>query len=178
MVVGVSGIAQWHTLPWKRTSFLLYELNPLLNDLAQFTVDFSFIKTVAARTDHTGTLSNEHSVFIGPFNNFNILLGVRWLDTALVFSGEALCSSKQPQKCYEISLWECKESRSATIPKLRRAGALPKGGRAGQWSGTMLFSGTGQRIRPGSLWKLLNAKIGKALYAWLRQHFINRLETE
>ena len=114
---------------WKRTSFLLHEFNPLLNDLAQFTVDFSFIKTVAARTDHTRALSNEHSVFIGPINNFHILLGVRWLDTALVFSGEALCSSKQPQKCYEINLWECKESRSATIPKLRRAGALPKGGR-------------------------------------------------
>ncbi len=114
---------------WKWTSFLLHEFNPLLNDLAQFTVDFSFIKTVAARTDHTRALSNEQSVFIGPVNYFDILLGVRWLDTALVFSGEALCSSKRPQKCYAMNLRECKESRSATIPKLRRAGALPKGGR-------------------------------------------------
>ena len=114
---------------WKRTSFLLHEFSPRLNDLAQFTLDFSFIKTAAARTDHTRALSNEHSVFIGPFNNSYILLGVRWLDTALVFSGEALCSSKRTQKCYAINLWECKESRSATIPKLRRAGALPKGGR-------------------------------------------------
>jgi hypothetical protein len=57
---------------WRRASFLPHELNPFLNDLAQFTVDFSFIKTVAAGTDHTKALSNEHSILIGPFNKFYI----------------------------------------------------------------------------------------------------------
>ena len=48
-------------------------------------------------------------------------LGVRWLDTALVFLAEPFGRGVGVNPDAER-----KESRCATIPKLRRAGALPK----------------------------------------------------
>ncbi len=48
------------------------ELNPLIDDLAQFPVDFGFVRAVATSAYDAGTLANECLIFVGPFHDFHV----------------------------------------------------------------------------------------------------------
>lgn len=48
-------------------------LYPLLDDFAEFAIDFDFIVPVGARTDDAGAISDETAVLVRPFYDFEVV---------------------------------------------------------------------------------------------------------